>query len=117
MDGPVIEIVDGETVSVKRVTRTGSGESSVAMPDVEDSAFGSASTSQDDEMRGRRTVIDRPWFCGRDADVEAGDRITRGNGEVYTVIEGPFGDTDHPLTGDDLGVKWYRTRRVNSPRG
>ena len=117
MDGPVIEIIDGETVSVKRVTRTGSSQSSVDMPDVEDTAFGSASTSQDDDMRGRRTIIDRSWFCPRDADVAAGDQITRENDEVYNVVEGPFGDTDHPLTGDDLGVKWYRVRRVNSPRG
>ncbi|BDY33161.1 hypothetical protein hbim_07136 [Mycolicibacterium mageritense] len=113
----MIEIVDGETVSVKRVTRTGSSESSVDMPDIEDTAFGSASVSQDDDMRGRRTIIERSWFCDRGTDIEAGDRITRGNGEVYSVIEGPFADTDHPLTGDDLGVKWYRVRRVNSPRG
>lgn len=114
----LIRIRRGETVAVTRVTRDGSADSPEAMPDVEKTAFGKPSSiTLDDAQRGRRTVIERNWFCARAADVATGDRITRANGEQYSVIAGPFGDNDHPLTGHDFGIKRYRVRGVSAPRG
>lgn len=113
----MIEIIDGETVGVKRVTRAGGTDTSVDLDDVDDTAFGQAHVVEVEGMGGRRTAIERKWFCYRGSDVQGGDRITRGNGEVYSVVDGPFADNDHPLTGDDMGVMWFQLRRVNTPRG
>ncbi|MFN3005138.1 hypothetical protein [Mycolicibacterium wolinskyi] len=120
----LLKIRRGETVTVARVTRDGSGDATTPKADVRKSAFGKPETvAIEDDQRGRRTVVERNWFChrtgpgGQPVDVEAGDRITRANGETYSVLAGPFGDNDHPLTGSDLGVKRYRVRRVGAPRG
>lgn len=113
-----ITIRRGETVTVTRVTRDGSSDSPAPAGSVTKTAFGKeeALTPLDDHG-GRRTIVERNWFCHRGSDVQAGDRISRANGETYSVIAGPFGDVDHPLSGSDLGVMKFRLRRVAAPRG
>lgn len=113
----MIDIIDGETVTVTRVVRDGDTESSAAGGTIEQTVFGSSTVVEDTDMRGRRTVIERRWFCPRGSDVAAGDKIARSNGEVYQLIEGPLADENHALTGEDLGVCYFRTRRVSVPRG
>lgn len=113
----MIDIIDGETVSVTRIKRANGSDTPTPMPDIDDTAFGQAHVVEEEAMGGRRTVIVRKWFCYRGADVQGGDRITRENGEVYSIIDGPFADNDHPLTGDDMDVMWFQLKRVNTPRG
>lgn len=114
----MIRLRRGETVQVTRVTRTGSSESKTELPAIAKCAFGKhQGVSTDDELRGRRSVVERNFWCPRGADVQEGDRLTRTNGEVYTVVSEPFGDVDHPMTGHNLGVKRHRVRRVSAPRG
>lgn len=113
-----LRIRRGETVTVTRVTRDGTADDQAPLPDVAQTAFGKPGTvTVEDDQRGRRFAVERNWFCPRDADVQAGDRITRSNGDTYTVFAGPFGDTDHPLTGTNFGVKRFRVRRIGAPRG
>ena len=90
----MIEIIDGETVSVTRIKRANGSDTPTPMPDIDDTAFGQAHVVEEEAMGGRRTVIVRKWFCYRGADVQGGDRITRENGEVYSIIDGPFASFD-----------------------
>lgn len=113
----LISITAGETVKASRITRTDDGDTPADLPDVAQSAFGTETVAELDDMRGRRTIVERSWFCPRDADVAAGDRITRANGEVYSVLSEEFGSMPHPLTGSVFGVKSYRVRRVHTPHG
>lgn len=110
----------GETVTVNRVIRDASGDTTVALPPVANTAFGKEvqqMISDDDSMRGRRVVVETTWFCPRSADVRKGDRITRPNGDIYTVMSDAFGNVNHPMSGVDLGVKRYLVRIVQVPRG
>ncbi len=113
----MIDIIDGETVGVTRIRRANGSDTPTEMPDVDDTAFGQAHVVEVEGMNGRRTAIERKFFCYRGSNIQGGDRITRGNGEVYSVIDGPFADNDHPLTGDDMDVMWFQLRRVNTPGG
>lgn len=117
----MIRLRRGETVQVTRATRTGTDDTGpTSLPAIARSAFGKPqSIILDDDMRGRRTVIERNFWCPRDepAGLQEGDRITRTNGEIYTVISEAFADVDHPMTGHNLGVKRHLVRRVSAPRG
>ena len=113
----MIDIIDGETVEVLRIRRANGSDTPTSMPNVHDTAFGQAHVVEIEGMGGRRTAIERKFFCYRGSDIQGGDRITRGSGEVYSVIDGPFADNDHPLTGDDMDVMWFQLRRVNTPGG
>ncbi|MCV7277090.1 hypothetical protein [Mycolicibacter arupensis] len=107
----------GETVTITGVSRDGSGDTSRRRGTVDDTEFGEATEVYLDDHRGRRAVIERSWFCPRteNVGVVAGDRITRANGEVYSVWAGPFGDNPHPISGRELGQKVYRIRSVQAP--
>ncbi|WP_100466668.1 hypothetical protein [Mycobacteroides abscessus] len=116
--GPLIRIRYGETVQRTRVTRTGETDTSAPPVPIEKVAFARVqNVIRDDEHRGRRSTIERNMWCPRGADIAFGDRITRTNGEAYSVISGAQGDVDHPLTGHNLGVKRYRVRSVQAPGG
>lgn len=116
--GPLIRVRYGETVQRTRVARSGEADSKSSPVPIKRTAFGRAqSVVINDDQRGRRTVIERNWFCPRGADVRQGDRIERTNGEVYSVISPPLGDVNHPLSGHNLGVKKHRVRTVSTPHG
>lgn len=114
---PLIKIRHGETVQRTRVTRDGSADASGTPALIEHVAFTRPSVSINDDQRGRRAIVERNMCCPRGADVVAGDRIARTNGEVYSVISESHADVDHPLTGHNLGIKKYRVRTAQAPRG
>ncbi len=110
----------GETVTVQRIIRNGGTDTVIPMPPVHNSMFGNVLqqlVDQEDSMRGRRAAVERTWACARGEDIRITDRITRTNGDTYTVTSNAVADTVHPMSGTDLGIKKYYVRLVQAPRG
>ena len=108
----------GEPVQVARPVRDGSDQEITPVGTINNTVFGRIrSASLDHEERGRRSTVERNWFCPTGSNVQQGDRITRTNGDTYSVISDAHGDANHPITGHQFGYVKYRLRRVIAPRG